>query len=209
MSTAREAGRRYFHAAYESGEHGWHAHEPSPYVVAHLKRVRREIGTGRLLDIGCGEGRHCIAAAKLGFRAVGIDAEPLALRRARRFAAEKGVSGLSFRQADVFDLPLREGSFDAVLDYGCLHHQRKTDWPAYRASVLRVLKPRAFLLISVFSPRFRMFAAGGRNWSVARGSYRRCFTPDDIREFRAGDLELLDLEEERPRGFWHALLRRS
>ena len=69
--------------------------------MAFLRRLRRAIPGGRLLDVGCGEGRHAIAAAKLGFRVVAIDYEPLALRRARRFAKAGNVRGVAFRLADI------------------------------------------------------------------------------------------------------------
>ena len=210
MQSAEEANRQYFRDAYRTGEHGWAGDQPSPYAVEFLKRVRQEVPAGRLLDLGCGQGRHAIIARKLGFRVVGVDYEPLALRGARGWARREGVKGIVFRQADILDLPFRSGSFDIVLDYGCLHHQKKADWPAYRRSVLRVLKPRGYFLLSVFSPRFRFFAGSMRKWHIARGAYRRCFTLEDIREVFGPDFEFLDQQEERGegRGFWHVMMRR-
>jgi SAM-dependent methyltransferase len=210
MLSARDANRRYFRRAYRSGKHGWQVEAPSPCAVRVLRRLKKLVPGGRLLDVGCGEGRHAIAAARLGFRVTAVDYEPLALGRARRFAREKKVRGIVFRRADVFRLPFADGRFDVVLDYGCLHHQRKSDWRAYKASLLRVLVPRGFYALTVFSPRFRLFRGARRPWHIAQGSYRRCFTRADIEGLFGGDFELLDLREERGqgRGFWHALLRR-
>ena len=132
MGTAAEANRRYFREAYRSGQHGWAVEGPSPFVARYLDRLRRRVPGGSLLDIGCGEGRHTIAAAQRGFAATGIDYEPLALRRARQQADHTGLSGLQFRRADVFAMPFAQEAFDIVLDFGCLHHQRKADWPRYR-----------------------------------------------------------------------------
>jgi SAM-dependent methyltransferase len=207
MLSAARANRRYFRQAYRTGEHGWEVKGSSPYAAAFLKRLSRCVRHGRLLDVGCGEGRHAVAAAKLGFRVTGIDYEPLAVRRARRFAPAEGARRIVFRRADVLRLPLAEASFDVVLDYGCLHHQRKSDWPAYRAGILRVLKPEGYYVLSVFSPEFPFFRGGRRPWHLAKGAYRRCFTRTDILGLFAGDFELLELKEER-RGFWHVLMRR-
>lgn len=210
MLLADEANRRYFREAYRKREHGWETEEPSPYAEAFLRRVRRQVPVGTLLDIGCGEGRHCLAARRLGFKVTGIDYEPLALERARHFAVVRHVGGIRFRKANVFSLPFLRSSFDVVLDYGCLHHQRKSDWTAYRASVLRVLKPHGFYILSVFSPKFCFFRASRRPWHIAFGAYRRCFTQQEISELFGPHFEIPAIVEEQGegRGFWHVLMKR-
>lgn len=210
MLSARRANRLYFREAYRSGDHGWAAEDPCPYALDVLKRLSHRVPGGNLLDIGCGEGRHSFAAAALGFEVTAVDYEPLALKRARRFARTKHTKGIIFRKADVFSLPFPDSYFDVVLDYGCLHHQRKSDWPAYRASVLRVLKPQGFYVLSVFSPKFHLFRASRRPWHIGYGAYRRCFRPKEIVELFGTDLEVMRMIEEggKNRGFWHVLMRR-
>jgi SAM-dependent methyltransferase len=185
--------------------------EPCVYALRFLRRLRRVVPRGRLLDIGCGEGRHAIAAAKLGFRVTAVDYEPLALQRARECARAKGVRGIVLREADVFRLPFPDSCFDVVLDYGCLHHQRKSDWPAYTASILRVLRARGFYVLSVFSPEFRFFRQSRRPWHIAFGAYRRCFRAEDIVRLFGRDFEVVEMIEERGEGggFWHALMKDS
>jgi len=210
MQTANQANRRYFREAYRTGKHGWAVEEPNPHIVDFLKRLRRLAPGGHLLDIGCGEGRHSIAAAQLGFKVTAIDFEPLALARARRFARIKGARGIVFREASVFRLPFADGRFDIALDCGCLHHQKKSDWAAYKAGILRVLKPEGFYVLSVFSPKFRMFRGRRRSWHIAYGAYRRYFTRKEMVELFGRDFEIVALAEERggESGFWNALLRR-
>jgi SAM-dependent methyltransferase len=183
--------------------------DPSPYAVKFLARLKGIIPNGRLLDLGCGEGRHAIAASRLGFRVTAVDYEPLALRRARRVAEIKGSRGIIFRTAEILHLPAPGTPFDVVLDYGCLHHQKKADWPAYRASVLRVLSPRGFFILSVFSPNFPLFHGSRRSWHIAQGAYRRFFTRGDLLGLFGGEFEVLDMiEEDSGHGFWHVLFRR-
>ena len=208
--SADEANRRYFRTAYRNGQHGWGIDKPSPFALAYLARLTHRIPGGKLLDLGCGEGRHAIAAAQAGFRAVGIDYEPLALERARSFARAAQIKNITFRLADIFSLPFPSSSFDIVLDYGCLHHQRKSDWPGYKTSVLHVLKRHGFFVLSVFSPRFRMFEGSKRPWHIAHGAYRRCFTRKDILDLFNSDFELLEITEQLGAGggFWHAFMER-
>ena len=210
MWSAAEANRRYFQRAYRTGEHGWAVEDPCPYAVGYLKQLNRVAPGGELLDVGCGEGRHSFAAARLGFKVTAVDYEPLALKCARRLAKAKHIARVVFRKADVFCLPFSDSRFDIILDYGCLHHQRKTDWPRYRASILRVLKPRGHYVLSVFSPKFRLFLGSRRSWHVAYGAYRRCFTAKEIEGLFTRDFDLLEMVEEREkdRGFWHVLMKR-
>ena len=210
MLPADEANRRYFRESYRTGKHGWEIEEPSRCALAFLKQVRRQVQAGTLLDIGCGEGRHCFAAWHLGFEVTGIDYEPMALERARHFALTKHAEDITLCKANVFSLPFPRSSFDVVLDYGCLHHQRKSDWTAYAASILRVLKPFSFYILSVFSPKFHFFRAHRRPWHIAYGAYRRCFTQQEISVLFGRQFEILAIEEVKGegRGFWHVLMKR-
>jgi ubiquinone/menaquinone biosynthesis C-methylase UbiE len=210
VHSASQTNRQYFRDAYRTGRHGWAVEEPSRYALGFLPRLSKAAPGGALLDLGCGEGRHAIAAADAGLRVTAVDYEPLALLRARIYAKAHGASGINFCAANVLDLPLPDASFDVVLDYGCLHHQRKADWPAYKAGILRVLKPEGHYILSVFSPQFRFFRGNNRKWHIARGAYRRCFTEKDIRGLFDKDFAILELVEEKGNngGFWHILMRR-
>jgi len=209
MRSSDEQNRRYFRQAYQTGRHGWEA-EPSPYVARHLGLVAKETAGRRLIDLGCGEGRHCLLAAQMGFAPTGVDYEPLALARAQTHAQAAGLAGrVQWLVADVLTLELAP-AFDVVLDYGCLHHQRKADWPRYLAALRSLLAPQGYLLLSVFSTAFRVYGPQERRWHLAHGAYRRFFTREDLEGLLGRDFALLCLEEERAgaRGFWHALMRR-
>jgi len=211
MKRADELNRAYFREAYRTGVHGWGVLEASPYAVRLLEYVRERAAGGALLDLGCGEGRHSFAAARLGFRVTGVDYEPGALQRARKIGRETGAPPAEFRRADARKLSFPAGSFDVVLDYGCLHHQPKSAWPGYKKSLLRVLKPGGYYILSTFSPRFRMFKGAKRPWHIAQGSYRRCFTQDELARLFAPEFEMATATEQTGKdgGFHHCLLRRE
>lgn len=68
---------------------------------------------GRVLEIGCGWGRHALALAGRGFRSVvSIDLAPEPLAVARALASERGLS-CSFLQQDF--MAVDDGPFDAAL----------------------------------------------------------------------------------------------
>jgi 2-polyprenyl-3-methyl-5-hydroxy-6-metoxy-1,4-benzoquinol methylase len=78
--------------------------------------IEQEIGfnkTKRILDIGCGTGRHAIELAKRGYSATGIDLSESQLKRAREKAAEAGVS-IKFEQIDARSLKFKS-EYDVAL----------------------------------------------------------------------------------------------
>ena len=72
----------------------------------------RELGPGsqRVLDLGCGHGRHLPALAAAGHRPFGLDAAESAVRQARRCAPTSTVI-----VGDCCRSPFRAASFDAAL----------------------------------------------------------------------------------------------
>jgi 2-polyprenyl-3-methyl-5-hydroxy-6-metoxy-1,4-benzoquinol methylase len=78
--------------------------------------IEKEIGhkkTTRILDIGCGTGRHSIELTKRGYSVVGIDLSESLLSRAREKAAEQSLR-IDFQHRDARKLSfMRE--FDLVL----------------------------------------------------------------------------------------------
>jgi ubiquinone/menaquinone biosynthesis C-methylase UbiE len=65
--------------------------------------IEQEIGSNkskRILDIGCGTGRHAIELAKRGYAVTGIDLSESQLKRAREKAVEEKVN-VQFEQGDA------------------------------------------------------------------------------------------------------------
>jgi len=75
----------------------------------------------RCLDVGCGSGADLINMIKAkGMDMVGIDIND-SVRVARDNMTGLGLTP-KILKADVYDLPFREGSFDAAYSFGVLHH---------------------------------------------------------------------------------------
>jgi 2-polyprenyl-3-methyl-5-hydroxy-6-metoxy-1,4-benzoquinol methylase len=67
----------------------------------------------RILDIGCGTGRHSIELTKRGYHITGIDLSDSLLKRAREKAADQNLV-IDFQKHDARQLPFNQ-EFDAVI----------------------------------------------------------------------------------------------
>ena len=97
------------------GSHGWQEVEDlAPFVSTPMEVVDRMLeladldAEGVLYDLGCGDGRIVITAArKYGCRGVGVDIDPVRIRESREGARRNGVQKLvEFREADAMKVDI-------------------------------------------------------------------------------------------------------
>jgi len=105
-----------------------------------IPRLRLPAGNNKLfLDIGCNWGRWCIAAARMGYRPVGIDPSLKGIRAARRVARQLNIDA-QYLVADGRYLPFADGVVDQVFSYSVLQHLSKENTRATLREIFRVLR---------------------------------------------------------------------
>lgn len=93
----------------------------APYLAADAW-LRVNAPGKSLLDLGCGEGQHTVAAANYARSTVGVDLSISALRKARRRLEEGPGARASYLLADCENLPFPNESFDIVVSMGLLSY---------------------------------------------------------------------------------------
>ncbi len=144
----------------------------------------------RVLDVGCGDGRHIAAAAARGCRAVGVDYDPGELAKAR---VRAGARPIDLIAADAARLPFRDATFDAVICTETLEHL--PDDRSAIAEVARVLRHGGLLHGAVPSHFTEtLFWALSPGYRDTPGGHVRIYRPGDLRaRLRDAGLRLLDL----------------
>jgi cyclopropane fatty-acyl-phospholipid synthase-like methyltransferase len=104
---------------------------------------------GRAIDIGCGTGTNVITLARAGWKVIGVDFAPRAVRLARQKLQKAGVRA-DVQVSDATKLNRIDGPFDLVFDLGCFHGISPQGRKLYLRQLDRILSPQGFWLIYGF-----------------------------------------------------------
>ena len=121
----------------------------SSLLAEKVKLLLPHIDGKRVLDLGCGNGRHLTELAERVAFGVGVDFSlPFIQYAADRF---KNISNLCFVLADARALPFAAHSFDCVYSFAALYYLDDIE-PVY-AELRRILALGGFALIEVGNAR--------------------------------------------------------
>lgn len=178
----------------------------------------------RVLDVCCGSGASALPAVEtVGAKGsvLGIDLSERLLALARDKARARGLANTEFRKGDALDLPVEDGSFDAVVCvFGIFF---VPDMPAAVRSLWRAVRPGGRLAITTWGPRW--FEPGSTAfWDSIRAErpdlykgfnpWDRIVEPDAVLQlFRDGGVERAEAVAEAaehpipsPEAWWSAVL---
>jgi SAM-dependent methyltransferase len=166
-------------------------------LTVDLERLRIRPGE-RLLDAGCGEGRHCFGALERGAHVVGLDLDREALRRAAGALRERGALAAMIR-GDTFHLPFRDASFDKVICSEVMEHVH--DYRAAARELARVTRARGVVAVTIpTATSEHLYLRAGDDYFESPGGHIRIFRPRDLaRALAAAGLATVGV------GFAHAL----
>jgi ubiquinone/menaquinone biosynthesis C-methylase UbiE len=123
------------------------------FEAGRLLRMGGPMHGGAALEVGCGRGVGAeIVLDSFGADTVdGFDLDPRMVAQARARLAPRGARA-RFWVGDATAIPVPDASYDAVFDFGIIHHV--PDWRRALAEVRRVLKPGGRLYAEEVLDRF-------------------------------------------------------
>ncbi len=107
--------------------------EPYPELIDFFDAIQEK---GKLLDLGCGQGRDAIALARIGYDVTGVDSSRVGIEQMNRIASEEKLM-LEGIVADIYEFK-NFRSFDIVL-MDSMFHFAKPDKEREIAFIKRVL----------------------------------------------------------------------
>jgi len=150
-------------------------------LTVDLERLELRPGQ-RLLDAGCGEGRHCFGALERGARVVGLDLDLEALRRGagplRARARAIGGAG-SMLRGDAFHLPFPDACFDRVICSEVMEHVH--DFRGAARELARVTRPAGRIAVTVpTATSEHLYLRVGDDYFESPGGHIRIFRPREL-----------------------------
>lgn len=150
------------------------------YELKILRNMTSLSKPGRVLEIGCGNGTGSRLIKKY-FSPDYITSIDLDERMVRRAKKRNNDTTISYHVMDASKLGFPDRQFDAVFDFGIIHHI--PDWKDCLLEIQRVLKPGGELILEDLS--ILSFTMGiGKLWRIlSRHPYESMYTPREFTGF--------------------------
>lgn len=135
----------------------WSTAEPDVREAA--AGLLQERKAHRVLDLGCGVGRHTLLFARAGFEVTGFDGAPAGLEVCRAEASKEGLQ-VRLDEGLMTALPYADASFDYVLAFNVIYHGEPGVVRRAIAEIHRVLAPGGLYQGTMLSKRNANFGVG-------------------------------------------------
>ena len=132
---------------------------PSEQVIRFVKGNFKIPEKCKILDLGCGSGRHIICLLQEGYDVSGIDFSKECVDYTNALTKQYGMN-TTVLQASALSLPFKNESFDAVIAHGVLLYLTSDDISIAIEEIHRVLRPGGKALVVVRAIGDRRYGKG-------------------------------------------------
>jgi ubiquinone/menaquinone biosynthesis C-methylase UbiE len=168
------------------------------YELKILRKISSVKDIDIALEIGCGSGNGSNLIKKYFFakNIVGIDLDERMIRKAEKRNTDQSIS---FRVMDASKLDFPDNSFDAIFDFGIIHHI--PNWKDCINEIGRVLKPGGELILEDLSRESFIQDIGLLYRIISVHPYRELYKIDEFTEYlKQAGFEILNFRKSNPLG---------
>lgn len=123
----------------------------TPAVEAcYLAESWKSKGFDKLLDLGCGLGRHSVYFAQKGFEVDAQDISDYGVDHLRKWAEEENLK-VNTTVCDMLKLPFADETFDCIMSYNVIYHTDTEGFIKALMEIKRVLKSKGELFLTLIS----------------------------------------------------------
>jgi SAM-dependent methyltransferase len=153
--------------------------EPNPALLA-LLPVMQAVGCRRVLDAGCGVGRHLLPLLQAGFQVWGTDCDAQVMHILKERFGHLTIPGAGpyLIHADLNRLPFAPAVFDLAVSVNAINHGDAATFREYCRELDRVLKAGGHLFIYVSPWEFAEMVRLPRTRELEPGTLVDIATPD-------------------------------
>jgi SAM-dependent methyltransferase len=120
--------------------------EPDPDIIR-LTPIMRGLHAQRVLDLGCGVGRHLCYLCQQGFEVHGLDISTIGVERCRKELEQRQLSAV-VQVADMHRIPYPDAYFDWALSVQVIHHSTAATLREAIQHVRGKLRPGGFFYVT-------------------------------------------------------------
>mgnify|MGYP001209315672 CR=1 FL=1 len=129
-------------------------------TVRVAKDIFKKCGCKRIMDLGCGTGRHTIYLAQNGFWVLAVDISETGIEVTRSKAEKLGLTNVEFAQFDMRNLTVEDNLLDAILCVWTTRHGTLEDARKNVKEMHRILKPGGVLVVDYVSTEDENYGKG-------------------------------------------------
>ncbi|MCK5699121.1 MAG: class I SAM-dependent methyltransferase [Candidatus Aenigmarchaeota archaeon] len=120
-------------------------------LISLLKKEKSK----KILDLGCGSGRHVILLAKHGFDVYATDVSKAGLKMTRKWLRDENISAKLKEHSCYEKFPFKDNYFDAVISTQVIHHNFHDKVKFCILEIERVLKSEGIVFVTVSGDKYR------------------------------------------------------
>lgn len=126
----------------------------------YFANIWKNSGKTRVLDLGCGVGRHSMLFYDYGFKVTACDITPYAINYLKNWQKERGIN-FDVIECDMLNMPFKNNSFDCIYAYHVLSHTNLEGFKKLFDKIYDILDTNGEIYFDVLSKKCWLYQDSG------------------------------------------------